>query len=105
MHVTSFLSSLTFDIATKEVNMRRPLCSDCQVEFEVEKQAVIVVDYDSSGQALSMTFADEMSCPKCGHKVVDGFGDFPFLYHADIGFAERLEHYRVSHQERARRLM
>jgi DNA-directed RNA polymerase subunit RPC12/RpoP len=69
---------------------RRPVCVVCEVEFRPVKNGVVVVEYASYGP-VSLTEADEFECPKCGHKIIVGFGRNPFRNHYEPGFQEVLD--------------
>jgi hypothetical protein len=53
--------------------MLRPICVDCQTEYRVEKNGVLV----HVGDALFYN-ADLFSCPKCNREMVAGFGREPY---------------------------
>ena len=76
----------------------KPVCSQCQIELRPHKNGVEVIDYNDNGP-YELWFADEWACPKCGVKIVLGFGDGPAFSHFDPGFLAHIDRVRqVSHQ-------
>jgi len=50
---------------------------------------IVVVDYAwEPPQPCQLWCADEWGCPKCGHKIIRGFGDAPYIRHFEDGFKE-----------------
>ena len=72
--------------------MHRPICSRCEVEMRPSKNNVVVVDYaHDPPQPYQIWSADEWTCPKCGHRIIVGFGESPYIRHFEPLFADRLE--------------
>ena len=67
----------------------RPICSECQVEMRPVKNDIVVVDYAwEPPQPYQLWAADEWGCPKCGHTIIRGFGNAPYIRHFEDGFKE-----------------
>jgi len=60
----------------------RPVCVKCEVEMRAEKNGVTVIDTEQD-KATQLWGADLWKCPKCGVKIVMGFGDKPWASRFD----------------------
>lgn len=71
--------------------MHRPICSHCEVEMRPYKNDIVVVDYaHDPPQPYQLWSADECHCPKCGYRIIVGFGDSPYVRHFEEMFTERV---------------
>lgn len=56
----------------------RPTCVKCQVEYKVEEQGVLLIEYTVVGvmhRVYALFYADLWQCSDCGHQIVGGYGD------------------------------
>lgn len=72
------------------VNFRRPVCSQCEVELRPHKNGVEVVKHAEWGP-IAVFEADEWQCPNCHYKVIVGFGQGPIFQHFQDGFEAHIE--------------
>lgn len=60
--------------------MTKLLCGECEVELLPSVNGVDVIEYAWTGP-YKVWYADEYKCPNCGHRVIAGFGNAPFVQH------------------------
>jgi hypothetical protein len=66
------------------------VCTECQSEYHVKEQGVLVIEMASFG-VYKVWNADLLECRGCQKQVVSGFGDSPLMEHYEKGFNEWLE--------------
>jgi len=66
------------------------VCVTCQLQYEVEKQGIYVVEMAAFG-AYKIWCADLHRCPKCGHRIIAGFADHRISEHYEPEFKELLQ--------------
>ena len=71
-------------------NSHTRVCVTCQLEYQVEKQGIYVIEVASFG-AYKIWHADLHQCPKCGHRIIAGFADCAISEHYKDGFGELLK--------------
>lgn len=82
--------------------MPKPVCIHCQVEFEVEKCGILVLEMASFG-VYKVWAADVLKCPGCATEIIYGYGqnplrqdhfaeDFPAWLEEQKAKAERVEY-------------
>jgi len=70
----------------------RPICCACEVEMRPVCNDIVVVDYAGKPpQPYQLWSADEWGCPKCGHRIIRGFGDAPLIRHFEDSFGKAIE--------------
>lgn len=65
----------------------RITCTTCLVDYTRTSTGVTVLDVvsrDESFQPHQLTMADVHTCPGCGHRVLAGYSDQPFVRHVDV---------------------
>lgn len=70
--------------------MPRPLCVKCQVEYEPERNDV-VVERVSRGGSHRLWAADLWACPVCGHQIVIGYGDRAYAESTEPDYPFKVE--------------
>jgi hypothetical protein len=70
--------------------MPRPVCVKCEVEYRVAKNEVLVEERYGFAQ-YRLWFADLWRCPKCGHKLIVGFGRTPYGESTQFDYAEKIK--------------
>lgn len=68
----------------------RPVCPECECEMRPERNGVGVLDMAEFGPC-DLYDADLWQCPKCGKKVIGGFGNGPMVSHYGEGFARLVQ--------------
>lgn len=69
--------------------MPKAICVNCQVEYDIEKSGVYVVEYFSDPpKPYKLWSADLYSCPICGDETITAFGLSPIREHYQDGFDE-----------------
>lgn len=68
----------------------RPVCPECECELRPERNGWGVLDMADFGPC-ALYDADLWKCPKCGKKVIGGFGLGPMARHSDEGFARMVK--------------
>lgn len=48
----------------------RPVCKDCRVEMDIEKNGVAVIGKVHN----KLRLGDRYKCPECGSEIITGFG-------------------------------
>lgn len=71
------------------------VCVECNIEMNVKRNHVYVVEVAGFGPAR-IWFADLWSCPVCGHETLAGFGAEPIAEHWEARFHEVLERAKAS---------
>ena len=72
----------------------RPVCSDCNVEFQCIQNHVTVLD-EVNGEPYQLTIGDEYQCQNCGHRIIVGFAEqsveqHEFMFGPMIANAEQI---------------
>ena len=77
----------------------RPVCVLCGVVMLCNKNDVAAIEKYAANkeQTYRIWSSDEYRCPKCGFKVLSGFGKDAYSYNHDEDFVKRLE--RVKREE------
>ncbi len=70
--------------------MRNTICVKCQEEYRPLKNNVLVV-FSVNDESDVMHFADLWICPKCGSKIIQGFGSDAVCYAFEEGWDKYLE--------------
>lgn len=77
--------------------MPKMICCKCQVELQIEKNGVNVVEmFSKPPQPYKIWSADLWKCPKCDNEIVAGFGMQPISEHFRDDFSGILERVKES---------
>lgn len=60
--------------------MAHLVCVPCKMQMKPEKNGVYFIEYASFGP-YCIWHTDRYECPKCGQKVLSGFGVTPIYHH------------------------
>lgn len=69
--------------------MSKMICVNCEMELKPKENGVLVAEmFQKDSQIYKLWEADLWSCPKCGHKIVSGFGYNPTHEHFNSDIKE-----------------
>jgi len=61
-----------------------PICCQCEVEMRIDTNGVIAVThFQDPPQPYELWDSDRYECPKCGAKVLTGYGQHELAAHYD----------------------
>lgn len=72
--------------------MPKVICTDCQVEYKIEKNGVYVVEmFSDPPQPYKLWSADLWKCPNCRREIIAGFGMSALAEHFQKNFTTVLD--------------
>ena len=72
--------------------MPKMVCVKCEVEFQVGKNGVKVLEMMNQNTApYKLWDADKWKCPVCGVEVIAGFGGMPLVEHYEPDFVSYVD--------------
>ena len=70
-----------------------PICCQCEVEMRIDTNGVLAVtQFLDPPQPYEVWDSDRYKCPKCGMKVLTGYGDHALAEHYDTERMTRVLH-------------
>jgi len=62
-----------------------PICCQCEVEMRIDENGILAVThFQDPPQPYEVWDADRYVCPKCGMKVLTGYGDHALAAHYQV---------------------
>lgn len=71
--------------------MPRPLCTDCEIEYNTDEIGVYVIEHTKEKVPIAIWSADLKKCPMCGNTLIAGYGNHPISRPHQDNWEEVLE--------------